>query len=263
MKILIRKWKSVGIAGADQDVDLMQTTDKAYRIGLFWLDSGGGKTTTHNLIKVCLTGDSSMIEDNWHKYERKSNDEFYKGEGRFDLQVSFDAEIYDFILHLNFVDKSLKFEVSGGLKGHSYNYHVPLEAKPYLKKDFVDLYIFNGEFAKSLVEEDRMSKEAEKSINTICQLDHFDRLFYQSSFHQPSPRSPMLLAPAFSVHASLFGLLLPPFPRVQSARISSHRPGPHSRFYTLLLTSFGRQLLFLWQQFYSKSPHCWDGSPGA
>ena len=178
MKILIRKWKSVGIAGADQDVDLMQTTDKAYRIGLFWLDSGGGKTTTHNLIKVCLTGDSSMIEDNWHKYERKSNDEFYEGEGRFDLQVSFDAEIYDFILHLNFVDKSLKFEVAGGLKGHSYNYHVPLEAKPYLKKDFVDLYIFNGEFAKSLVEEDgnRMSKEAEKSINTICQLDHFDKI---------------------------------------------------------------------------------------
>ena len=71
MKILIRKWKSVGIAGADQDVDLMQTATKPYRIGLFWLDSGGGKTTTHNLIKVCLTGDSSMIEDNWHKFERR------------------------------------------------------------------------------------------------------------------------------------------------------------------------------------------------
>lgn len=201
MRIQIHGWESKGIAGIDMDVDLADGKSKPSKVAMIWLDSGGGKTTTHNLIKACLTNDLSDIENNWSKYARKSEDPYYKEQGLFKLKVSFDKVIYIFTIKLNFISQIIEFETEGGPSGHSFSYKPPHAAKPYLKKEFVDLYIFNGEKAEEMVEP--KSDSAKTTFETIYQLNYFDTIsesldiyfkkLKESSSHSVSDKSQVTL----------------------------------------------------------------------
>ena len=201
MRMQIHGWKSTGIAGIDMDVDLTLAKNKPSKVAMIWLDSGGGKTTTHNLIKACLTNDLSDIENNWNKYSRKTEDPYYKDEGIFMLKVSFDNIVYTFTLKLNFTAKTIDFETEGGPSGHAHSYKPPYAAKSYLKKEFVDLYIFNGNKANEMV--DPHSDTAKTTFETIYQLDYFDKMsesldtyfkkLKESSSHSVSDKSQITL----------------------------------------------------------------------
>ena len=190
MNLEILGWKSSGIAGVDMDVNLSKN-NKPTKISMIWLDSGGGKTTTHNLIKTCLSGDTSFITNDWDRVKRKDDDPFYKDEGFFELHTKFDSNLYKFKLTLNFNDETILFETEGGASGHINGYRPPSFAIPFLRKKFVELFILDGEMSEKMVE--KGSDTAETTLETIYQLDnfkeietnldtYFDRLKTESAF---------------------------------------------------------------------------------
>jgi len=179
MEIKIHGWESKGIAGVDMKIDLNKPGSKTpTKIGMIWLDSGGGKTTTHELIKACLTGKTDKLEEEYKKvngkpskYERRKDDDHYAESADFTLKVSFGAEFYRFIIHFDHKAKTVDMDTEAP-RGYQEGYHPPISAIPYLHEKFVDLFILDGEHAKKAIQED--SGMADITLNTIYQLDRFD-----------------------------------------------------------------------------------------
>jgi len=179
MEIKIHGWESKGISGVDMKIDLNKPGSKTpTKIGMIWLDSGGGKTTSHELIKACLTGKIETLEEEYKKsngksskYERRDDDDSYSETGQFRLDVSFDKEFYQFEIKFDHRGKTVDIDTNSP-SGYKEGYHPPLSALPYLGSKFVDLFILDGEHAKKAIQTD--SGMADITLNTIYQLDRFD-----------------------------------------------------------------------------------------
>jgi len=179
MEIKIHGWESKGIAGVDMEIDLNKPGTKTpTKIAMLWLDSGGGKTTTHELIKASLTGQIHKLEAEYNrddgkpsKYERKRNERNYKDTGSFILKVSFDEKYCVFTIDFDHKAKTVDMHTKSAA-GHQDGYAPPTAALTYLQPKFVDLFILDGEHAKKAIKEN--SGMADVTLNTIYQLDRFD-----------------------------------------------------------------------------------------
>jgi len=87
------------------------------------------------------------------------------------LFLFFKGSTYKFTLDFDFIQGEVKINTEGGQAGHQAGYNPPSEATPFLTKEFVELFIFNGEFATKLMADN--SHVAETTIDTIFQLDKF------------------------------------------------------------------------------------------
>lgn len=175
MKIEILGWKCKGLRSADMEIDL-RPNNSTSKVSLILLDSGGGKTTVCELIRHTLTGSITTLKpDEIASYARAENSKFKTDEGYFELTVNFDNDRYTFEANFNFVDKYVTVHTSSSsIRGHRDGYKPPTAAMEFLKKNFVDLYIYDGEQAKNILNE--KSNVADLTIERINQLGYFDEI---------------------------------------------------------------------------------------
>ncbi len=176
MKISILGWEYENIRRMENlKISLIREGQEVYANTLIMMPNGTGKTTTLHLIRAVLSGQAERWRD-WEVRSYRPSD-LDISEGRFVLRISFDGDIYVYVLHLNYEEGRAWYEtgsamLSGGLeRGRS----LPRQMRRVLEKEeFVNRFIFDGEQARKTLTAG--SREAEDAIVYLYQLNRLDEL---------------------------------------------------------------------------------------
>ncbi len=166
MKIELQGWSSEGLRCADANIDLT-IHGKIAPVSLVQMPNGTGKTTTLKLLMAALAGEA----DKWSPEEvrnlQRPQDKSAKGVFRVNLLV--DDRPLTFELVLDFAEgQALYRTTSPGSGGVTQGYRPPPSVNPFLRPQFIDLFVLDGEMARRLL--DPTQSEAVKAIDALCQL---------------------------------------------------------------------------------------------
>lgn len=175
MRIDLAGWESAGLRCPDVTVDL-RIGKKVPKVALIQMPNGTGKTTTLELLHATLSGaaqDAALwTPDKVRKY-RRSRDTVSKG--RFKVTLLIDGKPLSIELSLDFESGQATYRsTSPGSGGVVPRWHVPPAVHRFLAAEFLNLFIFDGEFANRLLDGDYA--EADRAVDALCQLYLLDHV---------------------------------------------------------------------------------------
>ena len=173
MKIELAGWRSEGLRCPDVNIDLRNPAGGVSPISLIQASTGTGKTTITKLLKACLHGRAV----NWTAEEvrefRRYNDP--RLSGTFAAMLVIDERPLTIEIELDYDEGNVKYRTTspdtGGMRMH---WAPPADVKRFLDKRFLDLFIFDGELAKGLLDPEQA--QAEFAIDALCQLYLLDEI---------------------------------------------------------------------------------------
>lgn len=175
MEIFISKIKSQGLRCPDLDFEFKNN------ISLIQMPNGTGKTTFLELIKSALVGRPYTSKEILNLKDPKGTTE----EGLFELELTLkDTKKQSMIVirnHFDFANRYSYYETnkdefnaiflgSDVKDGFISAYAPPEEIKPYLLKEIVDLFVLEGSYVRSLVDESGDS--AERAIDAFTGINY-------------------------------------------------------------------------------------------
>lgn len=176
MKIRILGWECENIRRMEKlRIELRDSNGKTAPHTLLMMRNGTGKTTTLNLIRAALSGAAAKWKEREVRSYRPAGSKVEKG--CFRLQISFDEDIYYYILHLDYEKGTAWYETSSAMLsgGFEEGRRLPLGMRGILDREgFVERFVFDGEQARKTLNSG--SHEAENAIVYLYQLDKLDNL---------------------------------------------------------------------------------------
>ena len=164
----IRDFDNLEISFLKEQVD----TDP-YHISLIQMPNGTGKTTTIDLMKYAISGNkpSADVIKSFAPTDKDKNAD----DGYFELHLYAEGQYHVIRLFFNYIESKCIFyttrqEGGGREKGHK----LPSNIQHILTPDFTDLFIFDGELSKRLL--DRKDSAAKHAIEVIYNLDKLSDL---------------------------------------------------------------------------------------
>lgn len=171
MELRIKSWESEGLRCPDAKVQLADAVDQQGVVSIIQMPNGTGKTSTLELLRACLTGSAR----NWEPekvIEFRSNTDTTEGYFRIDLAV--DARPLVFELKFDFATgRALYSTTSPAIGGYQEGWKPPSNVRRFFHPDFVDLFVFDGEFASDIL--DAKKTNAEHAVQAMSQLYLLDR----------------------------------------------------------------------------------------
>lgn len=170
MEIKLVRWSCAGFRCPDMEVDLT-LGGRIPRVSLVQMPNGTGKTTTLALLKATLTGEARLwtpqqVAELRHPTQKTDS-------GRFTVELTIDGKPLRIELVCAFDEGVASFNtVSPEMGGFNKDWAPPPAVRRFLTTRFVDLFIFDGELANSLL--DSTKTKAEEAIETLSQLDLLD-----------------------------------------------------------------------------------------
>lgn len=166
MKIELLGWASSGLRCPDVDIDLTNH-GKVAPVSLIQMPNGTGKTTTLQMLMAALDGEADRWEADQVRSFRRSSDSVGKGE--FIVRLAMDDKPLTFELVLDYTAGTARYRTTHpGSGGMTSGHHPPPGLVRFLRPQFINLFVFDGEFADHLLDPKR--SEAEKAIDALCQL---------------------------------------------------------------------------------------------
>lgn len=166
MKIELAGWKSEGLRCPDIDISLIKD-GKVAPVSLIQMPNGTGKTTTLTMIRAAMNGEARDWSPEKIKSLRRPGESH--SEGTFVLHLRVNEQPLTFELRLDFdAGKAAYMTTSIGSGGIRPSWDPPLDVKRFLDGRFVQLFVFDGEFADKLL--DSNESEASKAIDALFQL---------------------------------------------------------------------------------------------
>lgn len=173
MKIEFLGWKTRGLLCADMDVDFSISGDKSSQLNIILMQNGCGKTTLTTLIRDTLTGQIR----NWNKekiMEFQSKDEPGK-QGEFVLIMLFNGKKATFTVKFDFDNTTLSIETSSPQQGgHHSKYRPPVDAREFLKPEFAQYFIYDGEEAENFFKAGE--NKTTQALTTLYGLNHLEQI---------------------------------------------------------------------------------------
>ena len=165
MRIELAGWESEGVRSPDIAVDLRRG-GAVPPVTLIQMPNGTGKTTTLELLKATLSGSAR----NWSPERVRA---FRRGEeasgGRFKATLLRDGKPLSVELLLDYGSGRVDYRTtSPGSGGVVPLWHVPPPMNRFLTPEFLSLFIFDGEFAGSLL--DGGQAQADRVVDALCQV---------------------------------------------------------------------------------------------
>lgn len=169
MEIKLLGWSCEGFRCPDMEVDLRKGS-AVPRVALVQMPNGTGKTTTLTLLKGALTGEAR----NWTpRYVSGLRSTSKPDVGMFAVSLTVDGRPLKLELTCDFELGDVSFNtVSPEVGGFNKGWTPPPAVRRFLTPRFVDLFVFDGELANTLL--DPHATKAEEAIETLCQLDLID-----------------------------------------------------------------------------------------
>jgi DNA sulfur modification protein DndD len=166
MKIELVGWKSEGLRCPNIDIDLT-VGKKIAPVALIQMPNGTGKTTTLTMIRAAMNGEAQSWSVNKIKSLRRPGE--LHSEGTFILRLRVDEQPLTFELTLDFDQGKARYRTTSvGSGGIIPNWEPPPAVRRFLDNRFVQLFVFDGEFADKLL--DSRQSEALKAIDALFQL---------------------------------------------------------------------------------------------
>lgn len=150
-------------------------------ISLIQMPNGVGKTTTMELIRYCLDGSAADLNERKILSFKPPGTDVKNGE--FRAKFSVDEKVRFVTIKFDYENTSVKYTTSktsekGG--GETKGWNLGREIEPWLKdKEFVRLFVFDGELAGELLSSESTSAEA--AINALYLLNTLRDLFEEGS----------------------------------------------------------------------------------
>lgn len=165
MKIQLLGWESRGLRCPDLNIDF--TIDgRVPKVGLLQMPNGVGKTTTLACLRAALDGSAA----NWNEAkvrEFRPND-VASDTGTFVVRLMVnDSERLTFEMTFHFEDGVVSYNTTFK-KRQEPNFVPPPNVAMFLNERFARLFIFDGELAKQLLDE--QGEDAGRVIDTFYQL---------------------------------------------------------------------------------------------
>lgn len=167
MRIELAGWSSEGLRCPDVKIDLRNAAGSAVPIALIQTPNGTGKTTMLKMLKACLNGEASGWSADYIREFKRHDDE--RSFGTFTADLIIDERILTIEVTLDFDEGRAAYRTSSPqFGGVVAAYDPPADARRFLDKAFLNLFIFDGEYASRLL--DPAKAEAEYAIDALCQL---------------------------------------------------------------------------------------------
>jgi hypothetical protein len=163
--IVLLGWEAENLRCPNHKVNLVRAAPQSvYPVTLLQMPNGTGKTTTLSLLRATLSGGAeSWPEEKIREFQNKHA----KGPGRFIVRMAADDTLVTFELTLKFGDGSVQYRTTLGA-GVQKGFKPPANLRRFLKPDFVDLFVFDGELATRLL--DSQTTRARAALDTLFQL---------------------------------------------------------------------------------------------
>lgn len=172
MRISLLGWSSVGMRCPDVRVDLASDMEPS-AVSLVQMPNGTGKTTTLSLLEAAMNGTAQNWSEERVREFRRTGSPTEKGV--FVVRLAVDGRSLTFELTLDFVRGVASYRTTNPGSGGVVQDWSPLPSvRKFLKPKFLDLFIFDGEFAGRLF--DPRQLEAEYAIEALCQLYILDEI---------------------------------------------------------------------------------------
>lgn len=172
MKVSIAGWESEGLRCPDMKIDLMHGDEPA-KVALVQMPNGTGKTTTLKMLTATLAGTATTWNPATIREMRRHNDSRTRGRFRIDLRV--EGKPITFELHLDFEDGLASYRTTTPATGGvTLKWEPPPGLRRFLSAEFIQLFVFDGEFADRLL--NQTDDAAERAIDALCQLYLLDDL---------------------------------------------------------------------------------------
>ncbi len=175
MKIL--GWHSEGLRCPDHRIDLTQQKDTPYKVSLIQMPNGTGKTTTLKLLRAAFSG-----SNDWGVKEIKELAKIggKNEKGEFEVTLLLNGKRFTILLEFDFVEGTLKYKTTSG-HGQRVGFEPPLDFKSFMKDEFVNFYVFDGELAQNLLDKDHT--DAETVVEILFQVDLLRKLSGKVEFY--------------------------------------------------------------------------------
>lgn len=171
-------WKSEGFRCPDHEVDCRDRRGQPFGVTLIQMPNGTGKTTTLSLLRAALSG--AAENGGWSQKEvralRKRDDVGKKG--LFELRLAVNEKSLTVVMEFDFESGQVAYKTTWG-SGQDDGFRPPPELRRFMKDDFVNFYVFDGELANHLL--DDKHTDAEQAVETLFQVHLLSRMKEQVS----------------------------------------------------------------------------------
>lgn len=171
MKIRFVGWRAKNLRGYLNDFEFdLEKSDAKYT--LFQMPNGLGKTTTLDLFQASLTG-TKLTREQVHGL--RAND--LVENGYFEVRLLCDNEPLVIKMELDFRERTSSFKNTYSSQksgGEREGFSLPNDLKRTFQRGIVDLFVFNGELASTILKDDKNT--ADDAIFALHRLNHISKL---------------------------------------------------------------------------------------
>ncbi len=159
-------WEATGLRCPDHVIDFSRGKNGVYPISLVQMPNGTGKTTALHLLRAALSGAAAEWTPAQVRELRKKDGG--NDVGCFTLRLMHDDRRITIAITLDFDDGKARYgtTVASGLK---QGFHPPQQLKPFLRPEFVKLFVFDGELAQQLLSPKHTN--AQSAVDELFRLD--------------------------------------------------------------------------------------------
>ncbi|WP_158926280.1 CxC ATPase DNA modification system associated small protein [Acidisphaera sp. S103] len=164
VRIDIAGWSASGLRCPDVVIDLIGPASATPKVTLLQMPNGTGKTTTLEMLIATLSGAATSWDEKLvRSYRRKGDD----GElGTFVVSLLVDGRPLSIELILDFEMGSARYRTTNpGSRGVEDSWSPTPLVRRFLAKEFLGLFVFNGEFAARLLDERQTANGKRQTAN--------------------------------------------------------------------------------------------------
>ena len=149
------------------------TKEQPFGVSLIQMPNGTGKTTTLSLLRAALSG----VAENggWTQkqvMDLRKRDDTETG-CLFELRLAVNEKPLTIIMEFDFQSGRVNYKTTWGT-GQTDGFKPPLELRRFMKDDFVNFYVFDGELAGNLL--DDKHTDAGQAVETLFQVHLLSRM---------------------------------------------------------------------------------------
>ncbi len=175
VKLSILGWSVSNLRCPDHEISLcIPNTETPYKVTFIQMPNGTGKTTTLNLLRATLSG--SAKEWTSEQISEFRNNAINAESGSFIVRLSLNDKLLTFELKLDFQRGKVEYRTTSN-SGIKDGFFPPPIIKKFLNLKFVSLFIFDGELARNLLDDNQT--RARDAIDALFQLFLFDGVVNQ------------------------------------------------------------------------------------
>ena len=166
-------WQAEGLRCPDHEIVCCTENGDPHTVTLVQMPNGTGKTTTLDLLRTALSG--AADKGKWdqariREYQKKNSE---RDDGLFEVCILLNDRRVTIRMEFDFENGQIFYKTTHG-SGQRDGFHPPLGFQRFMRENFVNFYVFDGELSQRLL--DREFTEAESVVEHLFQINLFQDL---------------------------------------------------------------------------------------